>query len=183
MKIATLVYITRLNSKTKQKEVLLAKKTRKTGAEKWNGYGGGVEEGETVVQCAIRETREESGGNNYLSDKFPYSSMITLNTPYLVKRAIFTFRNADTGAPDFEVHVFECSNVSGIADETEEMKDPTWFSVSDLPLNEMMSADSLFIERILMGKELLTGEFVHDSEWNVKSYSIKSVKELPKSTE
>ena len=42
-------------------QVLLGMKKKSFGAGKWNGFGGKVEEGETVEAAAIREMEEESG--------------------------------------------------------------------------------------------------------------------------
>ena len=41
--------------------VLLIKKKRGLGAGKINGPGGRIENNETAVECALRETREEVG--------------------------------------------------------------------------------------------------------------------------
>ena len=36
-------------------------KKRGFGAGKWNGFGGKVEPGETIVEAAVREVKEECG--------------------------------------------------------------------------------------------------------------------------
>eukprot|EP00729_Bicosta_minor_P028396 gene28396-12164_t len=41
--------------------ILLGMKKRGFGAGKWNGFGGKVEVGETIVEGAVREMQEESG--------------------------------------------------------------------------------------------------------------------------
>ena len=41
--------------------VLLGMKKRGFGVGKWNGFGGKLEPGETVVEAAAREVREECG--------------------------------------------------------------------------------------------------------------------------
>ena len=38
--------------------VLLGRKKRGMGFGKWNGFGGKIEKGETMRQCAVRELRE-----------------------------------------------------------------------------------------------------------------------------
>ena len=53
--IETLVYIVRDN------KVLLIRKKRGLGAGLYNGVGGKVEEGEGIVDAAIRECEEEIG--------------------------------------------------------------------------------------------------------------------------
>lgn len=42
-------------------KVLLGMKKRGFGAGRWNGFGGKVEEGETIEEAAKRETQEECG--------------------------------------------------------------------------------------------------------------------------
>ena len=54
-KVLTLVF---LRDATR---VLLGMKKRGFGVGKWNGFGGKVEPGETVVEAAAREVREECG--------------------------------------------------------------------------------------------------------------------------
>lgn len=41
-------------------KVLLGRKKRGFGVSKWNGFGGKIEAGETFLQCAVRELREET---------------------------------------------------------------------------------------------------------------------------
>ena len=52
-KRATLLFVIR------DGEILLIHKKRGLGAGKINGPGGHIEPGETMLQCAIRETQEE----------------------------------------------------------------------------------------------------------------------------
>ena len=54
-KVLTLVFLRR------EGEVLLGMKKRGFGEGKWNGFGGKVEAGETIVEAAAREVREECG--------------------------------------------------------------------------------------------------------------------------
>jgi len=42
-------------------KILLGMKKRGHGEGKWNGFGGKVEEGETIEEATRRETKEESG--------------------------------------------------------------------------------------------------------------------------
>ncbi len=55
VKITTLVLI------VKDGNVLLGMKKRGFGEGNWNGFGGKVQEGETIPQAARRELLEEAG--------------------------------------------------------------------------------------------------------------------------
>ncbi|WAQ97009.1 8ODP-like protein [Mya arenaria] len=54
-KVLTLVMI------REARRVLLGMKKRGFGQGRWNGFGGKVEQGETILQGALRELHEESG--------------------------------------------------------------------------------------------------------------------------
>jgi 8-oxo-dGTP diphosphatase/2-hydroxy-dATP diphosphatase len=45
----------------KENQVLLGMKKRGFGSGKWNGFGGKMEEGETIEQATLRELDEEVG--------------------------------------------------------------------------------------------------------------------------
>ncbi|MCQ4978256.1 NUDIX domain-containing protein, partial [Veillonella parvula] len=44
-----------------QNRILLGRKKRGFGADKYNGFGGKLDDGESFRECAIRELFEESG--------------------------------------------------------------------------------------------------------------------------
>lgn len=54
----TLVFCRR-NNEEDQREILLGMKKRGFGAGRWNGFGGKIEEGESVDEAAKRELTEE----------------------------------------------------------------------------------------------------------------------------
>lgn len=132
---ATVVYPVRADG-----TVLLAKKTMKIGMGCWNGYGGGREEGETLEQTAVRELYEESG--------------LIADTKDLEKIAILHAHNHKTDGKivPCAVHFYQAQHCNGEPKSTEEMTDPTWFSVANLPLNDMMPADALWVPSALSGK-------------------------------
>ena len=61
-KVLTLVLLREAN------RVLLGMKKRGFGVGKWNGFGGKLEQGETVLEAAAREVREECGFTVNTSD-------------------------------------------------------------------------------------------------------------------
>ena len=118
-------------------QVLLAMKKRGFGQGKWNGYGGKIEGGESIEQAAVREVQEESG--------------IAIPISALRKTAEFTFSFESNPAWDEQAYVFFIDQWSGQARETEEMA-PRWFSINDLPYDEMWIADREWLPMILSGK-------------------------------
>lgn len=127
----------------KDNKVLLARKTRKIGAGCWNGYGGGIENGESPEVAAVRELHEESKG-------------VIARIEDLEKVAVVDFHNTKTDGSIFvcRVYFYIVDIWQGEARETEEMATPTWFSVDQLPFDEMMPADPEYIPLLLKGKKI-----------------------------
>ena len=134
----------------KEDMVLLGLKTKKIGAGCRNGYGGGIEEGETEKQSAIRELEEETGkkiGNTFITT-FPEC---------LEKVAIVDFENTKSDGSTFicKVHFFIIREWTGEAVDTDEMTDPQFFKIDELP-SQMLPADIKFFPLILKeGKKIL----------------------------
>ena len=124
--IATLLFVVRDGS------VLLIRKKRGLGAGKINGPGGRLEEDETPMECAIRETREE-----------------LLINPMNVRAAGELFFHAND-MPRIHGHVFVASDYEGTPTETEEAI-PHWFEIDDIPYDEMWDDDRLWLRRVLRG--------------------------------
>ena len=95
-KIFSLVFI------RKATEILLGLKKRGLGEGKWNGFGGKVEPGETIVEGAIRELKEECG----------------LHATDLKKIGVLEFE-FEGNEILFEVHVFETYKYCGEVIESE----------------------------------------------------------------
>lgn len=127
----------------KENEILLAMKTRKIGEGCWNGYGGGVEKGEKVIDAAARELEEESG--------------VSTTPQNLNKIAVVDFHNTKSDDSTFvcRVHFYLVDEWTGSAKETEEMVNPTWFEINNLPLDQMMPADKVWLPIALSGKKIM----------------------------
>ncbi len=125
-------------------QVLLIRKKRGLGAGKINGPGGRLEPGETIEQCAIRETEEELG--------------VTAIDPDLVGRHKFQF--ADGYA--LEVYVYSTMRSTGTAIETEEAI-PLWTPVDAIPYDEMWEDDRIWIPLMLRGTHF-DGRYLFDKD-------------------
>ncbi len=148
-------------------KVLLARKTRKIGMGLWNGWGGMVEEGETIRQTASREFVEESG--------------IRVKDRDLEYVGEITFHNqkADGRRFDVEVHMFLLKKWTGKVKSNSEMRDPTFWEIDKLPFEEMMPSDSEWLGTVLTG-EWISGEVWHglDQKTIIKPTLLKKVKKL-----
>ncbi len=125
------------------KKVLLGFKTEKIGKDCWNGYGGGIDEGETPKQSALRELKEETG--------------IIALPEFLEKSAIVDFHNTKSDGSSFicRVHVYLVFQWTGNPRVTDEMINPTWFDIEHLPLDKMMPADREWLPVVLSGKKII----------------------------
>ena len=125
--------------------LLLGMKKRGFGEGRWNGFGGKVEVGETILAAAKREVEEEVG--IHVSD--------------LVQVATLLFSFASDEALELEVHVFRAMSFSGTPTETEEMK-PQWFLYDEIPYDDMWPDDRYWLPQVLAGVTL-TGSFHFDA--------------------
>lgn len=123
--------------------ILLGKKMKNIGKGCWNGYGGGIEPGETPEQAMIRELWEEAE--------------VAAQPTALEKVAIMSFHNTKTDGRTFvcRVHIYLLRQWEGDFRSTEEMANPTWFDRQTLPLGGMMPADREWVPIILSGRKII----------------------------
>ena len=107
------------------------------GAGKWNGFGGKVNENESIEEAAIREMREESGVAINSAEK---SSELTF---------VFPFREEWNQI----VHVFVADEWSGEIMESDEMH-PEWFDFSEIPFDRMWADDKFWLPLVLENKNV-----------------------------
>lgn len=157
MKPATLVFL--INEETNQ--ICLAMKKRGFGVNKLNGYGGKIEEGETIAQGAIRELREESGT---LVEEADIEQMAELD---------FLFpTNSEWNQ---KVTVYFTRKWTGEPVETEEMK-PEWTDINNIPYSSMWDDDILWLPRVLQGEKVY-GKFTFDNNEKILKHEIRSLGE------
>ncbi len=142
----------------KDNEILLAKKKRGFGEGKYNGVGGKLEDGETPEEAMIRETEEEI--------------MIT-PTKYEKMGVIEFLEYVKEERANVKFHLYVATEWEGNPKESEEMI-PKWFSLDNLPYNEMFPDDKYWLPYILEGKKI-NAFFDFDEEWNLLSYHIEEI--------
>jgi 8-oxo-dGTP pyrophosphatase MutT (NUDIX family) len=151
------------------REILLGKKKRGFGEGKLNGFGGKVAIRESLVDCVIREVREEVG--------------LVLDESGLCRIGTLTFRFPSRPEFDHRVHVFLTQEWHGEPVETEEMA-PFWFSVDDIPFDRMWQDDAYWLPIALQGHSV-DGEFEYgeDNEtvvaWRIQG-EVLSGNKIPK---
>lgn len=119
----------------KEGKILLGMKKRGFGEGRWNGFGGKLQDSETLVEGAKREMLEESG----------------LKAENLEEVGSIEFDFLDNNKY-LDVHIFNVLKYAGEPVETEEMK-PEWFDVNDIPFDKMWADDTLWIPLFLEGKK------------------------------
>jgi 8-oxo-dGTP diphosphatase/2-hydroxy-dATP diphosphatase len=143
----------------KDGRILLGMKKRGFGANRWNGFGGKVEAGETIEQGARRELLEESG--------------LTATAMEQVGLVTFTFAEDPVA---MEVHVFRVDDWHGEPAETEEMR-PRWFAEDAIPFDAMWPDDKYWFPLFLSGKKF-KGEFAFVGEEVITAYDLREFEEL-----
>jgi 8-oxo-dGTP diphosphatase len=146
---ATLMFV------VKDGEILLIEKKRGFGAGKINGPGGKIDPGETLLECAVRETEEEL--------------CIRVKRP----RKLGELHFAMSDVPDIRCHVFIARDFDGHPQETDEAK-PLWSRLDQIPFERMWKDDIFWVplmleERTFLGRFVFEGEEVvwHDVETEV----------------
>jgi 8-oxo-dGTP pyrophosphatase MutT (NUDIX family) len=120
-------------------EILLGLKKARFGAGKYNGFGGKVEDGETIAEATVREMREETGVHVRVGD-LERVGHLTFLFPY---------------RPEWEqvVHVFTARTWRGVPQESDEMA-PAWFAVDAIPYDRMWNDDVYWMPRVLAGERV-----------------------------
>ena len=142
----------------KGSRVLLAMKKRGFGANRWNGYGGKLNEGESLENAAIRELEEESG--------------LVLKKDALKKISEIEFLFIQKPEWDQRVHTFFVEEWEGEPQETEEMR-PQWFDIGAIPYGEMWPEDKLWLPRAILGEKIKGKIYFKDMEGNAEKVEFE----------
>ena len=119
------------------------------------GIGGGVDEGETPIEAAIREVEEEVF---VTPSNLKLGGVIDFYFPYVDKPSCWNQR----------VFVYVSHNWVGRVVESEEIA-PEWHSMSDIPFDRMWDDSSYWLEQILSGKEIWC-QFTFNQELKVENW-------------
>lgn len=129
-------------------KILLGMKKKKFGRGKYNGFGGGVEKGESLEKAVIRETLEEAGITIIKQEKFG--------------KILFQFNSDEQ---DHLVYFFKVKEFNGIPIESDEMK-PEWFNIKNIPYEKMWEDDRYWLPLLLNGKKF-KGNFYFDKNFRL----------------
>ena len=141
------------------KILLGLKHSRKKFGNKWNGWGGGVEEGETIEGAREREELDEGG--------------ITLINSIKCGIILFKF------IPDeeHEVHIFKANGYKGELKPSNDFVKYDWFHEREIPFDDMMPADRYWLPYLIKGVPF-KGVVYFDNNFQVISHKINEVYNL-----
>jgi len=140
-------------------KILLGMKKVRFGKSRYNGFGGGVKLGESLIESAIRETKEEAG--------------ITLLDPLRIGRILFHFQSKEK---NHNVYFFRATKYDGKPKESEEMK-PKWFHINEIPYNQMWPGDKYWLPLLLDGR-FFRGEFEFNLEGKIVKHELDELSKL-----
>lgn len=152
---------------SKDGKLLLGMKKRGFGAGRWNGFGGKVDNDETVLVAANRELTEEVG----------------IVAKEIKKVGVINFTHEEGREGEIEGHIFHVTEFSGEPIETEEME-PDWFSYDSIPYKQMWVDDGHWLPLVLTG-QFFTARFhldkpaTADYDGKILKYDVDVVDELP----
>ncbi|TFK28534.1 hypothetical protein FA15DRAFT_633793 [Coprinopsis marcescibilis] len=135
-------------------KILLGHKKRGWGQEKYNGFGGKVDAGETSLEAAKRELKEEAG----IDAPLEHAGIL-----------LFLTDGVDWA---FHIDIYRADSYSGEVQESEEMK-PEWFStlpegtdgLSSIPYSKMWETDECWLPLVIANKPFVgRADFVGDKD-------------------
>ena len=128
----------------KDGRILLIEKKRGHGAGKINGPGGKIDPGETPLEAAVRETREEL--------------LVTPHSPLKLGELQFSMSDC----PDIHCHVYRSDGFSGTPTETDEAV-PVWVPLDAIPYDRMWEDDRYWLP-LLLDERSFRGRFVFEAD-------------------
>ncbi len=136
----------------KDNRVCMGIKKRNLGSGKYNFFGGGVENGETIEQAALRELFDETG-KGVRAKKYEKLAIISYHFPAQPEN-------------DHEVHTYLVTEWEGEPKETDEMT-VEWFARDKIPYDRMWHNDRYWVPLVLEGNKV-RGKVVHDCNTTIE---------------
>lgn len=127
---------------------------------RWNGFGEGVENGESLEECARRETLDETG--------------IIVNNLEKRGEILFQFK---INEQDHEVHIYNGNSYKGKPKVTDDFVGYALFHKDYLPVDKMMPADKYWLPFFVQNKFFI-GKICFGEGFKVVSYEINEVNSL-----
>lgn len=124
--------------------ILLIDKKTGHGGGKVNGPGGKIDPGESALECAVRECREE------------------LHITPLDPVKVGELRFAMSDYPDILCHVFRATDFEGTPTGTREAE-PRWTPVCEVPYHLMWADDAIWLPHVINNVSF-AGRFSFDGE-------------------
>lgn len=124
-------------------KILLMRKKRGLGKGKINAPGGKLDPGESLLECAVRETQEE----------------LNIEALEPSRRGTLWFQFTDGLA--MEVGVFLAEKWHGEPTETEEGA-PCWYPINAIPYEEMWQDDRYWLPDLLANRHFKARFFFHE---------------------
>ena len=153
---------------TQTRRVLLGLKKRGFGQGKMNGFGGKMESGETMAECACRELEEESGCKVQVErvqargrlhfDMLNDSGMVDKRTGRIIPRLLVY------------VYTAELADSTGVVTESDEMQ-PQWCSWDEIPLDRMWPDDAFWLPKLLAGNDIV-GHFEFANQQDIVRHNV-----------
>ena len=136
----------------------LGMKRVRFGAGRWNGFGGKVEEGETVEAATVRELQEESFLIAKVEDLIPIARLM--------------FRWPHKPKWNMNVYAFCVSDYTGNALQTEEMR-PCRFDADSIPYEDMWPDDEVWLPYALRLDGFVRGAFTFTEDGKLAIWDVR----------
>ncbi|MCR4923468.1 MAG: 8-oxo-dGTP diphosphatase [Lachnospiraceae bacterium] len=154
MKNTTLCYI---EKDDKYLMLLRNKKEKDVNKGKWIGVGGHFEEGESPVECLIREVKEETG--------------LTL-LDYCF-RGIVTFVSNECETE--YMHLYTTSSFEGEIKECDEGQ-LEWIKKADIMALNLWDGDRIFLKELMNNKSLIDLKLIYEGDKLVRTENYREGK-------
>jgi len=159
MRQATLCFLVN----EEKKLILLGMKKRGFGKGKWNGFGGKIQDDETIEEAALRELYEEIRIKARKEDINKVGEI----------EFIFPYKKENNQL----VHVFIIKRWFGKPKESDEMI-PKWFSIDALPFSAMWKDDRFWLHKVLENKRIKAKFIFNKDNETIKDYLIEEFEEF-----